>query len=82
MTHGARIERLNASIRSAAERHRPEIVWAEKQEYLYPETIEKLRLMGAVVAHYNPDPYFTLEWKRTPLADACVPGTALERPEP
>jgi spore maturation protein CgeB len=72
MTHGARIERLNAEVVSAAKAHQPRLVWAEKQEYLYPETIERLRAMGAVVAHYNPDPYFTLDWKRTPLADACV----------
>jgi hypothetical protein len=72
VTHGVRIEGLNAAVLSAAVAHKPELVWAEKQEYLYPETIEKLRAMGAIVAYYNPDPYFTLDWKRTPLADACV----------
>jgi spore maturation protein CgeB len=48
-------------------------VWAEKQEYLRPETIERLRAGGAVVLHYNPDPYFSLAWKQNALADACLP---------
>ncbi|MEO7039157.1 MAG: hypothetical protein ABI446_04790, partial [Gemmatimonadaceae bacterium] len=72
MPHGERIERLNAAVLTAAKNHDPQIVWAEKQEYLYPETIEQLRSRGALTMHYNPDPYFTLAWKRTPLADACV----------
>ena len=72
LAHSARIEALNADVLRAASAQKPNLVWAEKQEYLYPETIEKLRAMGAIVAHYNPDPYFTLDWKRTPLADACV----------
>lgn len=72
MPHGERIERLNAAVLSASKSHEPQVVWLEKQEYLYPETIEQLRARGALTIHYNPDPYFTLDWKRTPLADACV----------
>jgi spore maturation protein CgeB len=69
---GARIDRLNAAVLEAAARHKPEIVWAEKQEYLRADTIRRLRSMGAFVMHYNPDPYYSLSWKRTRLADECV----------
>ena len=69
---GARIDRLNAAVLEAAARHKPNIVWAEKQEYLRASTIQRLRAMGAFVSHYNPDPYFTLSWKQTRLADECV----------
>ena len=31
---GARIDRLNAAVLEAAARHKPNMVWAEKQEYL------------------------------------------------
>ena len=72
MSHSARIERLNRTVIDAALRYTPELIWAEKQEYLYPETIRRLQEGGALVVHYNPDPYFSLDWKRTPLADACL----------
>jgi spore maturation protein CgeB len=71
-SHGRRIERLNDSVIEAARRHRPRMVWAEKQEYLYPETIRRLQELDALTIHYNPDPYFSLAWKRTSLADACL----------
>jgi spore maturation protein CgeB len=73
MLHSARIGRLNALVLEAAMRQKPQMVWAEKQEYLYAETIQTLQRKGAYVVHYNPDPYFSLAWKRTPLADACLP---------
>ncbi|MBA3831437.1 MAG: glycosyltransferase family 1 protein [Chthoniobacterales bacterium] len=72
LLHGQRIERFNARVVAVATRHEPQLVWAEKQEYLYPETIEALQKRGALTVHYNPDPYFSLDWKRTPLADACL----------
>ena len=69
---GSRIDALNAAVLEAAAWNKPEIVWAEKQEYLRADTIRRLRAMGAFVVHYNPDPYFSLSWKRTRLADECV----------
>jgi len=73
MLRGSRIHRLNRAVLQAAAEHRPELVWLEKQEYLRSETIEGLRAGGAVVLHYNPDPYFSLTWKQNALADACLP---------
>jgi spore maturation protein CgeB len=69
---GPAIERLNRSIRERAAQTRPEVVWTEKQEYLQPETILWLQRTAKVV-HFTPDPYFTLAWKRTRLADRCLP---------
>jgi spore maturation protein CgeB len=70
---GSRIDDLNRIVLEKAAEHRPELVWAEKQEYLRPATIERLRANGAIVLHYNPDPYFYLAWKQNALADACLP---------
>jgi spore maturation protein CgeB len=69
---GARIENLNARVLDAAARFQPQLVWAEKQEYLRAQTIRKLRANGAIALHYNPDPYYSLSWKRTRLADECI----------
>jgi spore maturation protein CgeB len=69
---GPRIDRLNAEVLGAADRSKPQLVWAEKQEYLRADTIQQLRAGGAVTLHYNPDPYFSLSWKRTRLADQCI----------
>jgi len=69
---GPQIDQLNARVLDAAERFGPTLVWAEKQEYLRAETIRQLRAKGAITLHYNPDPYFSLSWKRTRLADECV----------
>jgi hypothetical protein len=69
---GPRIQRLNARVLEAAARFKPQVVWAEKQEYLHAETLRKLRSNGALTLHYNPDPYFSLSWKRTRLADECI----------
>lgn len=71
-SRGRRIDLLNASVIEAAERHRPQLVWAEKQEYLRPATLRRLGSGAAVTLHYNPDPYFSLAWKRTALADECL----------
>jgi len=69
---GPRIEELNARVLGAAQRFQPQLVWAEKQEYLRADTVRQLRSNGAVTLHYNPDPYFSLSWKRTRLADECL----------
>lgn len=69
---GPRIEQLNARVLGAAAQFRPQLVWAEKQEYLRADTIRQLGANGATTLHYNPDPYFSLSWKRTRLADQCV----------
>jgi spore maturation protein CgeB len=70
--HGGVIEEINKSVLTAARDFRPDLVWAEKQEFLRVETFASLRQLGARLVHFTPDPYFSLAWKRTPLMDAAM----------
>ncbi|HWF78724.1 MAG TPA: glycosyltransferase [Caulobacteraceae bacterium] len=69
---GSIIDGINRAVLDAAAAFRPDLVWGEKQEYLRPETLETLRKGGAVRAHFTPDPYFSLAWKRTRAMDAAI----------
>lgn len=72
LQRGSVVNRINARVLSAARDFRPLVVWAEKQEYLRVETLQGLRKLGARLVHFTPDPYFTLDWKRTRLMDAAM----------
>ena len=63
---------INSTILSAARQFKPALVWADKQEFLRVETIEELRKLGARLVHFTPDPYFSLDWKRTRLMDDAM----------
>lgn len=69
---GGVIDEINRSVVEAARAFRPQLVWAEKQEFLRPATLAALRGLGATLVHFTPDPYFTLSWKRTSLMDAAM----------
>ncbi|MFP5208352.1 MAG: glycosyltransferase [Acidobacteriota bacterium] len=69
---GSVIDEINNEVLRAARDFRPGLVWAEKQEYVRSETLETLRSMGSRLVHFTPDPYFTLDWKRTPLMDQAL----------
>ena len=69
---GSIVEEINRTILAAARQFKPAIVWADKQEFLRVETIEELRRLGARSVHFTPDPYFSLDWKRTPVMDAAM----------
>lgn len=69
---GSIIDEINARVVAAAREFKPDLVWAEKQEYLRGETLEVLRRTGARLVHFTPDPYFTLSWKRTRLMDEAI----------
>lgn len=69
---GSIIDEINARVVAAAREFKPDLVWAEKQEYLRGETLEALRRTGARLVHFTPDPYFTLSWKRTRLMDEAI----------
>jgi spore maturation protein CgeB len=72
MQRGSVVDEINLSILEAAREFRPNLVWAEKQEFLRAETIKELRNLGAKRVHYTPDPYFSLDWKRTALMDEAM----------
>jgi spore maturation protein CgeB len=69
---GSVVEEINLTVLSAARQFKPALVWADKQEFLSEETVEELRSLGAKTVHFTPDPYFSLEWKRTALMDAAM----------
>jgi spore maturation protein CgeB len=69
---GSIIDRINRAVEYAAREFRPDLIWAEKQEFLRRETLEDLKQQGARLVHFTPDPYFTLSWKRTALMDAAL----------
>jgi len=69
---GPIIDAINAKVLATARQFQPDLVWAEKQEYVRVETLLALRKLGARLVHFTPDPYFTLDWKRTRLMDAAM----------
>ena len=69
---GSVVDEINRRVAVAAQEFKPELVWAEKQEYLRGETLAALRRTGARLVHFTPDPYFTLSWKRTRLMDEAI----------
>ena len=73
LARGSVVDAINARVRDAARDFRPELVWAEKQEFLRADTIEALQAGGARLVHFTPDPYFYLPWKRTRLMDEAMP---------
>ena len=69
---GSIVDLINQSVLYAAREFQPDLVWAEKQEFLRADTIHRLRKLGAKSIHFTPDPYFTLYWKRTALMDQAI----------
>ena len=69
---GSRIDAFNDAVYKAMRAVKPTLLWAEKQEFLDPSLLEDARRQGILTIHYNPDPYFTIAWKRTARADECL----------
>lgn len=69
---GSVIDGINQSVITACREFSPQLVWADKQEYLRAETVEQIRQLGARAVHFTPDPYFYLDWKRTRTMDATI----------
>jgi hypothetical protein len=69
---GSVMNEINRSVIDAAREFRANLVWAEKQEFLWPETLHALHKLGAKLVHFTPDPYFTVGWKRTRTMDAAL----------
>jgi spore maturation protein CgeB len=72
LERGGIIDDINRAVLEQARAFRPELVWAEKQEFLRAETILQLARLGARTVHFTPDPYFSLSWKRTHLMDVAI----------
>ncbi|MCL4768138.1 MAG: glycosyltransferase [Hyphomicrobiaceae bacterium] len=74
LRRGSIVDEINCQALQAAREFHPDLVWAEKQEYLRRQTIEDIRRLGPRLVHFTPDPYFSLDWKRTPLMDEALGG--------
>jgi spore maturation protein CgeB len=72
LQRGAIPDGINRAVIAQARQFLPDLVWAEKQEYLRPETLDELRRLGARLVHFTPDPYFYVQWKRTRLMDRAI----------
>jgi hypothetical protein len=72
LNRGPVIDEINRGVLALAGDVRPDLIWAEKQEYLRPETLDALGAGGARRLHFTPDPYFWLDWRRTPLMEAAI----------
>ncbi|THD77670.1 MAG: hypothetical protein E7812_12985 [Phenylobacterium sp.] len=72
LRRGSVVDEINRSALMSAREFQPDLVWAEKQEFLRRDTLEDIRSLGPRLVHFTPDPYFTLAWKRTPLMDAAL----------
>jgi spore maturation protein CgeB len=72
LQQGSVVNEINQAAIAAARDFHPDLIWAEKQEFLSIETIEALRELKARLIHFTPDPYFSLEWKRTRLMDRAM----------
>jgi spore maturation protein CgeB len=72
LQRGSIIRNINRAVLTKAREFRPDLVWAEKQEYLATDTLHSARKLGARLVHFTPDPYFYLSWKRTRLMDEAI----------
>ena len=55
---GPIIDQINAELVELERDFKPDLVWAEKQEFVKAETLGELRKTGALIVHFTPDPYF------------------------
>ena len=72
LEYGPIIERINRELLISVKNHKPDMIWAEKQEYLKVSVLQKISQLGIKLVHYTPDPYFSLSWKRTRHLDASL----------
>jgi hypothetical protein len=55
---GPMVSRLNHDVLAAAERMRPDVVWADKVLWMRPQTLNRLRSMGIATVSYMIDNFF------------------------
>jgi spore maturation protein CgeB len=72
LERGSAVNEINHCVINAAREFRPNLIWAEKQEFLRAETLNALHKLGAKLVHFTPDPYFTLAWKRTRIMESAL----------
>lgn len=84
---GPAIWQINGKIVAEASAFRPDLLWVDKGNYVFPGTLERVRaLCGARLVHYTPDPAFvghrTRHFERgVPLYDLVVSTKGYELDE-
>ncbi len=58
LSMGPGVGRLNHDLLQMAERERPDVLWADKLLWIWPETLDKLRAMGIATVSYMIDNAF------------------------
>jgi hypothetical protein len=58
LAFGPGVHRLNRDILAAADRFRPDILWADKALWMQPATLHRLRSKGILSVSYMIDNYF------------------------
>ena len=71
LEYGPIIEQINRELLIAVHDFKPDMIWAEKQEYLKADVLLKISQLGTRLVHYTPDPYFSLSWKKTKYFSFC-----------
>ena len=69
---GPIVQQINLNVVKAARDFQPELIWADKQEYLRAEMLREAVRHGGRAVHFTPDPYFTLHWKQTRVMDEAL----------
>jgi spore maturation protein CgeB len=55
LNYGPLITQLNRSVRVAAVREKPKVVWIDKGTWIWPETVLFLKSLDMMVVHFTPD---------------------------
>lgn len=72
LERGLVIDEINDSVRLAARSFRPDLLWAERQQFLRAETLYELKKLGIRLIHFTPDPYFSLSWKQSRIMNRAL----------
>jgi hypothetical protein len=80
LQHGSLVDEINRAVLERARELWPNLVWAEKQEFLYAETIEELRKLNTRCCSLYTGPIF-LARRRKPnsIAVMSLPGRESQR---
>lgn len=72
LERGPVIDEINHSVQAAARSFRPDLLWAERQQFLCAEVLDELKKIGIRLIHFTPDPYFSLSWKQSRIMNRAL----------
>ena len=66
LQRGSVVDEINRSVLECAREFRPNLIWAEKQEFLRVETIEELRKLGRPMCSFHTGSIFLARMEAHP----------------